>query len=875
MTDLKPISFKQIPKELLDYYSIPALSQSLNISIKYPNINWYKVENYFTNNTFNSYDDLVQKITNEFSTTLDKLYAAYYFTTHHIKYDKERSYLKVKNEIAVETLFKIKKGVCCDYSKFFIQLAKQIGITSKMMKLHDLSNCPKQKSFNSYHPPSSPKFTHSNVFIEYKGQEYVCDPTWGAGYTDDNDKFIFHYDKSYFLIPFSKALLIYYPEDFSISSIPYSFTYEQFTSLNKPELERELSFESNPSQVIHVKNGQYEFHFSHIQPCGKLHSLIYHLRGNTWYQQGNNFVYFYCIDKDVPNHCYSLFPDKKRCRYKMSISFPKAGPWKLEVFIDSKLFFNVYFEVENGNESLKGIPGHEKEENGFIPISPVEGLSTVDNGRAQIRFAIKLKRSLLLVNLYEIQKGTFTRKSNDPYKDCDTFVTLDLPFNFTSNNDDPNERLVEDWLWIDFPKNGRWEVYIYFKNDGKDFSYGVNYYFDVSGTKSSLEYPIYSLHKKRTFAPFLPRCQSFFQVEPSFSTIILNDEYDFYFTVFSDKKPNINFVCKSDPNGKTIFPDLIYEKDTNRRNIKERKYSISVRKSGYYELKYFEGDYIGYQKYFIINGHLSKESSNDKSLMINLQKQISGTIDYNKDIAGNIKSHVKRMLSFEEDAVDENESDAIKTEIEEKNQKKKHHHHHKHRKNKEISLEKKVELQIEKFDEIEITVENEEKEKLIDKIRLLENEKESFDKKMKEKDIKEKQMREELKRSEQKILELNKKIEKMEKSQNHNDKIVHQNQKEKNIKADNIKNKPTLSKKEMIRKNKLERTENENEYDYYDEYEYDDIKITPFLKKMLIRGSFQQNKFITFKGIRPIPKVLNKNQGQRKAIMIKISDEED
>lgn len=59
MTDLKPISFKQIPKELHDYYSIPALSQSLNISIKYPNINWSKVENYFTNNTFNSYDDLV------------------------------------------------------------------------------------------------------------------------------------------------------------------------------------------------------------------------------------------------------------------------------------------------------------------------------------------------------------------------------------------------------------------------------------------------------------------------------------------------------------------------------------------------------------------------------------------------------------------------------------------------------------------------------------------------------------------------------------------------------------------------------------------------------------------------------------------------
>lgn len=163
----------------------------------------------------------------------------------------------------------------------------------------------------------------------------------------------------------------------------------------------------------------------------------------------------------------------------------------------------------------------------------------------------------------------------------------------------------------------------------------------------------------------------------------------------------------------------------------------------------------------------------------------------------------------------------------------------------------------------------------MDKIRLLENEKELFDEKMKEKDIKEKQMREELKRSEQKILELNTKIQKMEKILNHNDQIVNQPQKDKNKKGDNIKNKPTSNEKEMIEKNKFESTVNENEYEYYDEYEYDDIKITPLLKKMPIRGPLQQNKFITSKGIRPIPKILNKNQGQRKVIMIEISDEED
>lgn len=136
-------------------------------------------------------------------------------------------------------------------------------------------------------------------------------------------------------------------------------------------------------------------------------------------------------------------------------------------------------------------------------------------------------------------------------------------------------------------------------------------------------------------------------------------------------------------------------------------------------------------------------------------------------------------------------------------------------------------------------------------------------------------MREELKQSEQKILELNRKIQKMEKIMNGNDQIVHQPQKYKNKKRDNIKNKPTSNKKEMIEKNKLERTVNENEYEYYDEYEYDDIKITPLFKKMPIRGPLQQNRFIISKGIRPIPKILNKNQGQRKAILIETSDEED
>lgn len=287
---------------------------------------------------------------------------------------------------------------------------------------------------------------------------------------------------------------------------------------------------------------------------------------------------------------------------------------EIKVFVDSIFLFNVYFDVRKTCDKILRIPGFKKEENDFIPIEPVKGLTTIDNGIAQIRFAIKLKRSPLLTKLFEIKKGTLTRKSEKEIKVVEKYVTVNLPFEYSSeNNEDNNDRLVEDWVWIEFPKNGRWEVEFYFKNDGNDFSYGVKYFFDVNGAKTQTINPIYNIPITRTFAPFIKQHESYFRVEPSLSTIVLYDEYDFDFTVFSDQKLTINLNSMDNTNAKTIFPVLISQNDTNKKNVKEQKYSISFPKCGCYKLKYFGNEFIGSQMYFIVNKKLPNESPNEKN----------------------------------------------------------------------------------------------------------------------------------------------------------------------------------------------------------------------------------------------------------------------
>lgn len=145
---------------------------------------------------------------------------------------------------------------------------------------------------------------------------YISEPTWGAGRTKES-VFIYDYKRPLFLIPFNIGLLQHYPYE-----IPYKinrpFSWEQFTKLNRVNINREVSLESNPFQLVKLKNGFYE---------------IQMLKNDEWINEKPFFVLFTCLDKKVPCHHFTYYPHKFRARYKLTVILRKKGAWKVIVQI--------------------------------------------------------------------------------------------------------------------------------------------------------------------------------------------------------------------------------------------------------------------------------------------------------------------------------------------------------------------------------------------------------------------------------------------------------------------------------------------------------------------------------------------------------------
>ncbi|KAK8899243.1 hypothetical protein M9Y10_001554 [Tritrichomonas musculus] len=637
------IRYDEIPKQFLDFYSGPGITQALNLSVKIPEANWSKVEKYIDENlnSFEDFDNLAQGIQNNFQEDIDKLYASYYFVTHYIQYDYPRSISDDRKALSIEKIFNDKKGICADYSKFLRELAKRSGVTSKRMRILPFTNSSKAAGWSSYNPPSQPDFHHEAVYIDIGGEKFVSEPTWGSGSTDENNVFKFNYKKTNFLIPYFTSLLSHYPEKILDESLNHPFTWEQFIALNEPNVGKELSYESNPFQFISVDDGFYEMQFSFLQPCESIWAQIYILEGNTWMLEDNKFVTFVCLRKDLPNHI-SSFSSELRCRYKMTACFPEIGTYHVKVNVGTDQLFHVYFKVNGKYEKLNGIAGTNKEKYGFMPIVPLEGLSKVTKGYARIRFAIKYNRSSLLIKLFKVKNGKFERESNEYFDDHSHYFTVNLPFEEKDKSNDLNEYLVEDWVLVEFPENGRWEVSIYFANDEGSYTYGVSYFFDVTGLATHINLSIFDLPKSRTFAPMKKETLDDIRVEPSTQSVIL-DDYDFYFHVFSEKEVKAYFTLDED--NSTVWPSILSEKSTEKKNIKDREFSVTFPKSGTYKLEiWVDNVHFASQNYYVIEYEQQDESPEEKELMQNFRNTLEGKTDYNKDIPISIRKNVEQML---------------------------------------------------------------------------------------------------------------------------------------------------------------------------------------------------------------------------------------
>lgn len=113
----------------------------------------------------------------------------------------------------------------------------------------------------------------------------MSEPTWGAGSSDDDGTFTFSYEKANFLGPFKSGILSHFPNKKYVSKLTFPFHWKKYISLNSPYFEKELSMESNPFQIITVKNGYYEMQFSFIQTDEEMSSNFHHKEGKDWIEK--------------------------------------------------------------------------------------------------------------------------------------------------------------------------------------------------------------------------------------------------------------------------------------------------------------------------------------------------------------------------------------------------------------------------------------------------------------------------------------------------------------------------------------------------------------------------------------------------------------
>ena len=656
ISDRNPIPIDEIPKVFRNYFSIAGLCRSINISVPPPRVNWSEVENYINGTFFKNFDSFIQGINDNFSTDMDKYYAIYFYLTHHLKCDNK------KESSSIDDVFKTDKARYSEFNTFFIESIKKVGFNSDTHQISQYDFATRYH-WNLLQPPKEPRYNNTCVYITIDNQQYITMPYNGTGYLNNDNEFVFEYHKNLFLVPLYLSLSLYFPNDNFLNALKFPFNFEEYSKLNKADFDEELAFETSPFQVIAVKEGIYEFQFSFNNSSTAFSFQFYIKKGENWESRDRKYVSIECLDKGLPPRYFSVDSDKKRSRYKLTICFPEKGQYFLKVFLNRLYLFELYFNVEKGSDSLLSIPGYALDEARFNAITPINGLSTVNNGFVRIRFTVKKKRAPLSIYLYKIKPGTFDRESDvisgDNY--CQSF-TLELPFKNSiieaeSGSDD--DRLVEDWVLVKFPEDRRWEVCIYFKNDKGTYSYAM-YYFDVSGSGGQdVNYSIFDVPKTRTFIEFKTNTPDEVWTKPSSSVVILN-ELDYYFHVFSEKKLKVYFHQTDDDDPQTVWPTLMTETETGENNIVDREYSATFTKNGSYELNLWGEKFIGRQKYFIVDFELPEESNEEKKLMDKLADKLEGRINYTEDIPQSIQKNVDKLLK-----------DAIKHKEEEKEREKK------------------------------------------------------------------------------------------------------------------------------------------------------------------------------------------------------------
>lgn len=486
----KETELTDVPKDLIEEFGYACLANSLMFKEpEIPKHNEKEISAYIQNNTFNTLNSLISYI-KSLNDDIDKLFAIFSYAALNIQYDTESFFSGNHKNATLESVFETKLAVCAGYSIFFTEMAKRVNLNTKRIVIKEYSNFSKAYGFDPLNPPRTVSSDHASIHVTIDGVPFVSEPTWAAGFLNDNKQFEWRYNPKLFLIPYYKSLCDHYPCDESQRLLPFKFSFDDFfKSCNVDPFDRYLKTESNPYVNIESKDGYLEQIYSCTGPSDWISMQIFKKNGNQFSQISSDGITSYeIIQKRLPKH-------PERCRFITSIAFPEKGFYQVKLFIDGPHAL-TYFVNSLTRSSipvpLKYNPFHESK---FIPIAPKRILSTVKHGVALIRFAVSPKRSAILWDITRLSdQNSLIREGETIDRYYGKYSKLLIPF---------DDERYEDQLCVTFPSNGRYSVYLYLANDEGSYTSYITYFFDVSGASSDRKYisPTDFMFKGRTFAP--------------------------------------------------------------------------------------------------------------------------------------------------------------------------------------------------------------------------------------------------------------------------------------------------------------------------------------------------------------------------------------
>lgn len=167
-----------------------------------------------------SVDALASYIKQHFSSDTDRVRAIYVWVANHISYDVKRFNDRDKNPDAPPqtsaNVLSTRSAVCQGYSNLFVIVCKAVGVNAIQVSGYTKN----QGKVNI--------ISHAWATVELSGKWYFFDPTWGAGYLTDDDKFVKRFNNTFYQVIPEKFIADHMPFDPMYEFLPYPLTNKEF-----------------------------------------------------------------------------------------------------------------------------------------------------------------------------------------------------------------------------------------------------------------------------------------------------------------------------------------------------------------------------------------------------------------------------------------------------------------------------------------------------------------------------------------------------------------------------------------------------------------------------------------------------------------------